>query len=136
MTREHLVPVTGQTLGIIADGAVKILLAGVYTLDAEALGHRLGVQPWLMITCGLALFIGGGVELGYLRRRPVRTYLRLMVAYDTGWLVVTAAALSLARQSGHSAGELWIGYQTIMPLAFAALLTATGARPAIQPGRG
>ncbi|MRH87985.1 hypothetical protein GFY24_11100 [Nocardia sp. SYP-A9097] len=123
MTRARAMPVTGRTLGIIADGAVKVLLAGAYTLGARRLGHQLGVEPWLLIACGLSLFLGGGFELGYLRSRPVSTYLRLMVAYDTGWIAVTAAALLLAEQANPAAGELWIGYQTAAPLAFAALLT-------------
>jgi hypothetical protein len=124
MTRTQATLVTGQTLGIIADGAVKVLLAGVYTLGAGSLSHRLGVEPWLMILCGSALLVGGGVEIGYLRSRAVSTYLRLMVAYDSGWIVVTLAALLLAGQDNRSVGELWIGYQTVGPLAFAALLTA------------
>lgn len=92
-----------------------MLLAGVYILGAGSLSDRLGVAPWLMILCGAALLVGGGVELGYLRSRAVGTYLRLMVAYDSGWIVATLAALLLSEQQGRWAGELWIGYQTLGP---------------------
>ncbi|RJO73333.1 hypothetical protein D5S18_18975 [Nocardia panacis] len=115
---------TPITAGILADGAFKVLLACAYTLGSGSLGDRLGVAPWVMIICGATLLIGGGTELGYIRNRPARTYIRLMIAYDSGWVVATLVALLLARQNNHLAGELWIGYQTVAPLAFAALLVA------------
>lgn len=128
MIRTPLTPITGQAVGILADAAVKILLAAVCLVGVESLSHRLGVAAWLLIACAAALLVAGGSELAYLRSRPMSTYMRLMIGYDSGWSIVTAAALLLAWQGHRTAGELWIGYQTIAPLAFAALLIASDGR--------
>ncbi|MBF4998443.1 hypothetical protein IRT45_14925 [Nocardia sp. BSTN01] len=128
MIRTPSTPIAGQAVGILADGAVKILLAAVYVAGAEPLSHRLGVATWLLIACAAALLIAGGSELAYLRSRSMSTYMRLMIGYDSGWSIVTVVALLLAWQGNRTAGELWIGYQTIAPLAFAALLIAAGGR--------
>ncbi|MGW9116140.1 hypothetical protein ACWGRV_05725 [Streptomyces sp. NPDC055663] len=115
---------TRWTVGTVADGAFKVLLAAVCIAGAAPLGRLLGVPGWLMAASGLALLVCGGIEIRYARRRPVRTCLRLMVAYDTGWVLTAAVSLLLARQGGSAGGEVWIGYQTAAPLAFAALLGA------------
>ncbi|MFG3520757.1 hypothetical protein ACGF5S_10860 [Nocardia nova] len=128
MIRTSFTPVTGQALGVVADGTVKIVLAAVYIIGADSLSHRLGVATWLMIACAAALLIAGAGEFAYLRSRPMGTYMRLMIGYDTGWTVVTLVALLLAWQGNGTAGELWIGYQTLAPLAFAVLLGAAGDR--------
>jgi hypothetical protein len=111
-----------RTAGIIADARIKMLLAVVYTVGAAQLGHRLGVEAWLMVACAAALLICGGIEIGYVPSRPVRTYTRLMVTYDTGWVLATIAGLLLAWQGSNAAGEVWIGYQAVGPIALAALL--------------
>lgn len=128
MIRTPSTPIAGQAVGILADGAVKILLAIAYVVGAESLSHRLGVATWLLIACAAALLITGGSELAYLRNRPMNTYLRLMIGYDSGWSIVTVVALLLAWQGNRAAGELWIGYQTIAPLAFTVLLIAADGR--------
>lgn len=86
------------------------------------------IRTSVLIACAAALLIAGGSELAYLRSRPMSTYVRLMIGYDSGWSIVTVVALLLARQGNRTAGELWIGYQTIAPLAFAALLIAADGR--------
>ncbi|WP_327148451.1 hypothetical protein [Nocardia sp. NBC_01329] len=113
--------------GIIADACTKVFLAVIYTAGAAALGHRLGVEAWLMIACAAALLICGGIEIGYVRSRPVRTYTRLMVTYDTGWVLATIAGLLLAWQGSNAAGEVWIGYQAAGAIVFAALLVVARA---------
>lgn len=128
MIRTSFTPVTGHALGVVADGTVKIVLAAVYIIGAESLSHRLGVATWLMIACAAALLIAGAGEFAYLRSRPMSTIMRLMIGYDTGWTVVTLVALLLAWQGNRAAGELWIGYQTLAPLLFAALLGVAGDR--------
>ncbi|MEU2131280.1 hypothetical protein [Streptomyces sp. NPDC018352] len=115
-------PWTRWTVGIVADGVFKALLAVVCVAGAAPLGRLLGVSGWLMAASGLALLVGGGIEIRYARRRPLRTYLRLMAAYDTGWVLTAVVGLLLARQGNGAGGEVWIGYQTAAPLAFAALL--------------
>ncbi|NEA27393.1 hypothetical protein [Actinomadura bangladeshensis] len=117
-------PDTRQRIGIIADSTVKMLLACVFVLAAAPLGRQFGVPTWLMATSGAALLICGGVEIKYLRSRPSRTYLRLMIGYDTGWALATLAALACAWGNGDAGGELWIGYQTAAPLVLAVLLLA------------
>ncbi|MFI5676478.1 hypothetical protein [Streptomyces cellulosae] len=117
-------PMTCRMAGIIADGVFKVLLAAVCIGGAAPFGRLLGVSACLMVVSGLALLVGGGIEIRYMRRRPLRTYTRLMVAYDSGWVLTTLAGLLMARQGSSAGGEVWIGYQITAPVAFAALLAA------------
>ncbi|MEU4985561.1 hypothetical protein [Streptomyces sp. NPDC021969] len=110
--------------GIIGDGAFKVLLGAAFLVGAVWLGRLLGVPAWLMLVSGAALLVGGGIEIRYVRRRMVRTYMRLMVAYDSGWVLATFAGVLMARRGGSAGGEVWVGYQTAAPLVLAALLVA------------
>ncbi|MFE2944079.1 hypothetical protein ACFXKG_34310 [Streptomyces sp. NPDC059255] len=116
--------VNRQTVGAIADGAFKVLLAAAYMAGAAPLGRLLGTPAWLMVVSGMALLIGGGIEIGYTRSRSMRTYTRLMVGYDSGWVLTALVGALMAWQGGSAGGEVWIGYQTAAPIAFAALLIA------------
>ncbi|WP_051741441.1 hypothetical protein [Streptomyces xylophagus] len=124
MTQIAARPVTPWTVGIIADGAFKVLLAAVYVVGSAPLGRLLGVPVWLMVVAGVTLLIGGGIEIGYVRSRSMRTYTRLMVAYDSGWVLTALAGVLMAWQGGTAGGEVWIGYQAAAPVVFAALLAA------------
>ncbi|WP_177235630.1 hypothetical protein [Streptomyces sp. MUSC 14] len=116
--------VTRRTVGAIADGGFKVLLAAVYIAGAGPLGQLLGAPGWLMVVSGVALLIGGGIEIGYTRSRSMRTYTHLMIAYDSGWVLTALAGLLTAWCGGSAGGEVWMGYQTAAPLVFAALLVA------------
>lgn len=116
--------VTRQTVGAIADGAFKVLLAAVYIAGAAPLGRLLGTSAWLMVVSGVALLIGGGIEIRYTRSRSMRTYTQLMIAYDSGWVLTALTGFLMARQGSSAGGEVWMGYQTAAPLVFAALLVA------------
>ncbi|MCX4846380.1 hypothetical protein [Streptomyces sp. NBC_00893] len=116
--------VTRQTVGAVADGAFKVLLGAVGIAGAAPLGRLLGTPVWLMAVSGVALLIGGGIEIGYTRSRSMRTYTRLMIAYDSGWVLAALAGLLMARQGSGAGGEVWMGYQTAAPILFAALLIA------------
>ncbi|MET8339228.1 hypothetical protein ABZV14_17500 [Streptosporangium canum] len=123
-------PATRQVVGVIADGAFKVLLGTAFIIGAARLGDLLDVPSWLMAVSGVALLIGGGIEIRYVRSRPMPTYTRLMVAYDSGWVLATLAGLLMAWRGSSAGGEVWIGYQTAVPIAFAALLVAaTSVRP-------
>ncbi|MFH8570516.1 hypothetical protein [Streptomyces sp. NPDC017993] len=113
-------------VGVIADGVVKLLLGATFIAGAARLDQLLGVPAWLMVVSGVALLIGGGTEIRYVRSRTMRTYTRLMVAYDSAWALATVAGLLMAWQGSGTGGEVWVGYQTAAPLALAALL-ATAA---------
>ncbi|UFR06815.1 hypothetical protein KBP30_39090 [Streptomyces sp. Go40/10] len=113
---------TRRSAGIIADGVFKVLLGAAYLIVASRLGDLLGVSPWLMVVSGVALLVGGGIETVCVRSRPIRTYMRLMVAYDTGWVLTALVGLLTAWRHGGAGGEVWIGYQAAAPLVFAALL--------------
>lgn len=123
--------VTRQTVGAVADGAFKVALGVASVADAAPLGRLLGAPVWLMAVSGVALLIGGGIGIGYTRSRSMRTYRRLMVAYDSGWVLAALAGLLMARQGSSAGGEVWMGYQAAAPLAFAALLIV--AAPAQAP---
>ncbi|MGO4421189.1 hypothetical protein AB4Z54_21390, partial [Streptomyces sp. MCAF7] len=84
----------------------------------------LGVSAWLMVVSGVALLIGGGIEIRYVRSRPMSTYRRLMVAYDSGWVLAALVGLLMAWRGSSAGGEVWIGYQTAAPITLAALLVA------------
>jgi hypothetical protein len=70
----------------------SLLLAAVSIAGAAPLGRLLGVPAWLMVVSGLALLIGGGIEIRFVHRRPMRTYLRLLAAYDSGWVLTASPA--------------------------------------------
>ncbi|MFD7527129.1 hypothetical protein ACFV8E_05815 [Streptomyces sp. NPDC059849] len=114
--------VTRRTVGAVADGAFKVLLGAAGIAGAAPLGRLLGTPAWLMAVSGVALLIGGGIEIGYTRSRSMRTYTRLMIAYDSGWVLAALAGLLMARQGSGAGGEVWVGYQTAAPVLFAALL--------------
>ncbi|MFD8742520.1 hypothetical protein [Streptomyces sp. NPDC059616] len=116
--------VTRRTVGAVADGAFKVLLGAAGIAGAAPLGRLLGAPAWLMAVSGVALLIGGGIEIGYTRSRSTRTYTRLMIAYDSGWVSAALAGLLMARQGSGAGGEVWVGYQTAAPILFAALLIA------------
>ncbi|MEU4504072.1 hypothetical protein [Streptomyces sp. NPDC024089] len=116
--------VTRRTVGAVADGAFKVLLGAAGIAGAAPLGRLLGTPAWLMAVAGVALLIGGGIEIGYTRSRSMRTYTRLMIAYDGGWVLAALAGLLMARQGSDAGGEVWMGYQTAAPVLFAALLIA------------
>lgn len=61
--------------------------------------------------------------------RPIRTYMRLMVAYDSGWVLTALVGLLMAWRDASAGGEVWIGYQTAAPLVFAALLLVSTPVP-------
>ncbi|MEV5986401.1 hypothetical protein AB0L85_15485 [Streptomyces sp. NPDC052051] len=124
MTQVVASRVTRQTVGAIDDGAFKVLLAAAYIAGAAPLGRLLGTPAWLMVVSGVALLIGGGIEIRYTRSRSMRTYTKLMIAYDSGWVLTALAGLLLARQGSTAGGEVWMGYQTAAPVVFAALLIA------------
>lgn len=134
-------PARSMLVGAIADGAFKVALGVAFLGGAAHLGELLGVTSWLMALSGVALLIGGGVEIGYVRRRSTRTSTRFMAAYDGGWTVAAIVGLGVAWRGGDMGGEIWVGYQVVAPLAFAALLIAatplpaSGISPSEEPGR-
>ncbi|MFJ8844419.1 hypothetical protein ACIRFF_16120 [Streptomyces cyaneofuscatus] len=118
--------------GAIGDGVFKVVLGAVFAVGGTWLGDVFGVPTWLMVLSGAALLIGGGIEAVYVRRRPMATCLRLMIAYDIGWVVASAVALVVAWQGGTAGGEIGVAYLAVAPLALAALLVgaaATDVRP-------
>ncbi|MFI1721377.1 hypothetical protein [Streptomyces sp. NPDC020489] len=126
---------TRRWAGVVADGVVKVLLGASFSAGAAPLGDLLGVPTWLMIVAGVVLLIGGGIEIRYVRRRPLPTYRRLMVAYDGGWVLAMLAGLLVAWQGGTAGGEVWIGYQAVAPLALAAMLMAAAPAPSATDTR-
>ncbi|MEC3891044.1 hypothetical protein [Nocardiopsis sp. LDBS1602] len=122
-------PARSMLVGAMADGAFKVALGVAFLGGATRLGELLDVTPWLMTLSGVALLIGGGVEIGYVRRRSTRTSTLLMAAYDGGWTVAAIVGLVIAWRGGDMGGEIWIGYQAVAPLAFAALLIAAPSSP-------
>jgi hypothetical protein len=72
----------------------------------------------------VALLVGGGIEIRYVRSRPMHTYTLLMVGYDSGWALTALVGLLIAWRGGGAGGDVWIGYQTVAPLVFAAVLVA------------
>ncbi|MFH9607419.1 hypothetical protein [Streptomyces sp. NPDC017448] len=122
-----------EMAGAAADGAFKAVLAVVFVAGAAPLGELLGVPVWLMAVSGVALLVGGAVGIGYLRSRPMSTYLKLMIGYDACWALAAAIGLLMAWRGSAAGGEVWMGYQVIAPLVFAAVLMA--AKPARLPSQ-
>ncbi|MET7484871.1 hypothetical protein [Streptomyces sp. NPDC005538] len=135
MTQAAAPPVDRRTLGVMADGGFKLLLGVACAAAVAPLGRLLGAPVWLLVVSGLALLICGGVEIRYARSRSIRTCTRLMIAYDSGWVLSALVGALMAWQGSGAGGEVWIGYQTAAPLVFAALLiTADPAPPQAPPG--
>lgn len=119
--------------GAIGDGAFKVVLGAAFAVGSTWLGDVFGVPTWLMVIAGAALLIGGGIEVVYVRRRPMATCLRLMIGYDIGWVVASAVALVVAWQDGTAGGEIGVAYLTVAPLALAALLMGAAATDVCPP---
>lgn len=117
--------------GYLADGLFKITLAAVYTLAAAPIGRLLGAEAPLIRTTAVVLLLSGVAEVVFARRRSAPRYVWYLVGYDSGWLLMTGAALLVARQGGSAGGELWFGYQ-LLASAVLATAFAIGARPQVQ----
>ncbi|MEU0378160.1 hypothetical protein ABZ093_12790 [Streptomyces cyaneofuscatus] len=118
--------------GAIGDGAFKVVLGAAFAVGSAWLDDLFGVEARLVLIAGAALLIGGGIEVVYVRRRPMATCLRLMIGYDIGWAVASAVALVVAWRGGTAGGEIGVAYLVVAPLALAALLVgaaATDVRP-------
>ncbi|MFE1151050.1 hypothetical protein ACFW42_28650 [Streptomyces albidoflavus] len=116
-----------RTVGAVADGGFKIALGGAYLAGAVPLARLLGTPVWLMAVAGVVLLIGGGVELAYTGSRSMRTYTRLMIGYDSGWVLAALAGLLVAWRGGGAGGEVWMGYQVVAQAGFAVVLIAGGS---------
>lgn len=127
------VRVSRGTAGAVADGGFKIVLAVAYMAGAGPLARLLGTPVWLVVVAGVVLLVGGGVELAYTGSRPMRTYTRLMVGYDSGWVLAALAGLLVAWRGGGVGGEVWMGYQVVAQAVFAVVLVAGGST---RQGRG
>lgn len=132
-TRTQTAPKTSQLAGAIADGTFKVLLGAAFMLGADWIGDLLGAPSWLMATSGAALLLNGGVEIRHVRSRSMHTYIRLMVAYDSGWALASLAGLLMAWQGSTAGGEVWMGYQAAAPLAFIALLLTSASVQSVRP---
>jgi hypothetical protein len=117
-----VVAVRKESAGIIADGAFKVVLGVVFVAGAGWVGERLGVATALTMIAGVALVVAGGVEIRFVNLRARTTYLRLMVAYDVGWVLTAVAGSLMAWQGSTAGGEVWIWYQVLAPVAFVVLL--------------
>lgn len=126
---------TRMLAGAIGDGVFKVVLGAAFLVGGARFSDLLGAPTWLLAVSGAALLIGGGIEAAYVRRRPMATCLRLMIAYDIGWVLASAVALVLAWQGSTAGGELWTAYLTAAPLVLAALLVGAAATPAPTPVR-
>ncbi|MET7511653.1 hypothetical protein [Streptomyces albidoflavus] len=115
------------TAGAVADGGFKIVLAVAYMAGAGPLARLLGTPVWLVVVAGVVLLVGGGVELAYTGSRSMRTYTRLMVGYDSGWVLAALAGLLVAWRGGGVGGEVWMGYQVVAQAVFAVVLVAGGS---------
>jgi len=127
MTRTKAESPSGMLAGAIGDGTFKVVSGAAFVFGSEWISDVFGVQAWLTVVAGLAQLVGGGIEIVHVRRRPMATYLRLMTAYDIGWVVASAIALLMAWQGSTAGGEMWMAYLTAAPLAFAALLVGAPA---------
>ncbi|OWA10884.1 hypothetical protein B9W68_13600 [Streptomyces sp. CS227] len=116
-----------RTVGAVADGGFKIALGVAYLAGAVPLARLVGAPVWLMAVAGLVLLIGGGVELAYTGSRSMRTYTRLMIGYDSGWVLAALAGLLVAWRGGGAGGEVWMGYQVGAQAGFAVMLIAGGS---------
>lgn len=114
-------------VGFVADGVFKIVTAAGVTALLPMLTDRLGVTPWLVLVTAAALVVCGACEVAFaVRSSDVRPRITYLVAYDTGWLVVTVLAVVLAKSGSEVGGEVWFAYQALGSAALSAVFAPAG----------
>lgn len=99
--------------GFGADGVFKVLVAIAYGIGAGWFSEVLDLPLWLLaLTAGLVL-LSGLAELTFAIRRGAGSHTPVLIAYDSGWVLVTLLVLLLASWGFAHAGTLWFGYQGI-----------------------
>ncbi|GAA1712765.1 hypothetical protein GCM10009809_06110 [Isoptericola hypogeus] len=130
-------------LGFLADGVWKALVGVAMLALLRALVDELGAPGWLLGVTAAAVLASAAAEAAYAVRNGAGTHTKYLVAYDSGWVLVSVLALVLARSDVGLAWVLWLGYQLVAaPLL--AVIFARGARvegtpastvPRRRPGR-
>jgi hypothetical protein len=111
-------------LGFVADGIFKVITAAGVVVVLPRLTDRLDVAPWLVLVTAAALVVCGAHEVAFSSRSSdPRPHIKYLVAYDAGWLIVTALAVGLVRDG---AGELWFAYQALGSAALALVFARAG----------
>jgi hypothetical protein len=111
-------------LGFGADGTFKVITAAGIVVLLPRLTDGLDVAPWLVLVTAAALVVCGAREVAFSSRSPdLRPHIKYLVAYDAGWLIVTALAVGLVRDG---AGELWFAYQALGSAALAVVFARAG----------
>lgn len=114
--------------GFLADGVFKLLVTSTYVVLLRPLTGALDVEPWLLVATAALVGAGGVAEIAFALRSGSGSHTRYLVAYDSGWVAVTAVAALLAFNDVPGAGTLWLAYQLLASL-LVAVVFALGARP-------
>lgn len=110
--------------GFVADGVFKLATAALFTVLVRWFTERLDAPAALVLVTAAALAVCGAVEIAVARTGDLRRSTRYLVAYDSGWAVVTVAAVLLAWSQAPGGGWVWFGYQALAATALGARFAA------------
>ena len=121
--------------GFVADGVFKLATAALFAVGARWLATRLDAPAWLVLAAAVTLALCGVVELALARTGDLRRSTRFLVAYDSGWVLVTVAAVLLAWSTTPGGGWAWLGYQAVGATALGAVFAVAVRRARATAGR-
>ncbi|MGW5360756.1 hypothetical protein [Actinopolymorpha pittospori] len=127
-------PVTGAAgesrwlrWGLLADGLFKILVGAAYLLLLPLVSRELGAPGWLVLVAAVLVLLSGLAEALFALHRDPRRHIRYLIAYDSGWALVTVFCLLLALAGfggGGLAGSAWLAVQALGSAVLAAVFLA------------
>ncbi|WP_051662428.1 MULTISPECIES: hypothetical protein [unclassified Microbacterium] len=116
-------------VGFLADGVFKLLVASIYVVLLQVMTDFLDAPPWLLVATAALVATSGIAEITFALRSGAGSHTRYLVAYDSGWVIVTFIAALLAFNDVLGAGTFWLAYQLLASPLVAAVF-AFGARRA------
>lgn len=122
-------------IGFLADGCFKLLVAIGYVATLPLLTDVLAVGGWLIMITGALVAVSGVAEIIFAVRSGSGSHTRFLIAYDSGWMIISIVAIILAINGVSTAGAIWLGYQVLAAPIIAAVF-ALGALPNRQSAAG
>jgi len=117
--------------GFLADGAWKILVGIAMLVLRGVLVERYDAPSPLLVVTAVVVMACGLAEALYAVRDGAGSRVPLLIAYDSGWVLVSVVALLLARTAAGPAWRLWLGYQLVVAIVVGTLFAlACRKRPA------
>lgn len=114
-------------VGFMADGIWKALVGISMLVFFPFLVDELRAPGLLLGVTSIAVLASAIAELAYAARSGARSHVKHLIAYDSAWVLVSVAALTVAASNADLAWMLWLGYQ-VVAAPVVALVFGAGAR--------